>query len=173
MRRPAGMTLIELLITLLLLAIMAALGVPTFTDLLLEMRMTTQVNRLVHAVHLAKHAAHMTLSQTALCKSTDGRQCGGSPHWHDGWIVFVNRDADSPPRVDPGERVLDVGEPFPTGTITGNRAHFIFRPFATRSTNGTLIFCDRRGANRSRAVIVSYTGRPRVARLEAPPACGH
>lgn len=95
MRRPAGMTLIELLITLLLLAIMAALGVPTFTDLLLEMRMTTQVNRLVHAVHLAKHAAHVTLSQTVLCKSTDGRQCGGSPHWHDGWIVFVNRDADS------------------------------------------------------------------------------
>jgi type IV fimbrial biogenesis protein FimT len=171
MYRPTGFTLIELLVTLLLLTIAATLGVPAFSNLLLEMRMTTQVNRLVRAVHLAKQAAHMTLSQTALCKSADGRQCGNTPHWHDGWIVFVNRDADYPPRVDPGERVLDVGDPYPSGTIAGNRLNFVFRPFATRSTNGTLTFCDRRGVTRSRAIVISYTGRPRVTHSDALAEC--
>ena len=30
-------------------------------------------------------------------------------------------------------------------------------------TNGTLIFCDRAGRARPRALVISYTGRPRVA----------
>ena len=76
----------------------------------------------------------------------------------------MNIDADTPPRVDPGERVLDVGGPFASGTITANRQVFRFRPFETRSTNGTLTFCDRRGVERSRSVVVSYTGRPRSVR---------
>ena len=34
-------------------------------------------------------------------------------------------------------------------------------------TNGTTIFCDGRGAPAAKAVIVSYTGRPRVDRVDA------
>ena len=49
------------------------------------------------------------------------------------------------------------------GTITANRASFQFRPFFWRSTNGTVTFCDERGVAAARAVIVSYTGRPRVS----------
>ncbi len=159
----AGFTLVEMLAVLLLLAELATSGVPAFTDLLLKARMTAQVNRFVHGVHLANQTAHQALAQVALCKSADGLQCGHSMDWHDGWIVFVNHDGDNPPRVDPGERILNVGAAFQSGLIDANRAHFVFRPFETRSTNGTLTFCDRRGPAESRRVIVSYTGRPRVA----------
>ena len=50
------------------------------------------------------------------------------------------------------------------GSITANRRLFEFRPFGRRSTNGTVTFCDRRGAEQARAVVVSFTGRPRVTR---------
>jgi len=161
----SGLTLIELLATLTLLVILTTTGIPAFTDLILDMRMTAQVNRFVHGIHLAKQAAHTYGADVALCKSMDGRQCNRGIDWRDGWIVFVNENRDRPPRVDPGEPVLEVSPPFASGHITANRAEFIFRPFVTRSTNGTLTFCDRRGADRSRAVIVSYTGRPRIANV--------
>jgi len=53
-----------------------------------------------------------------------------------------------------------------TGTVTSNRPYYEFRP-RRRSTNGTTVFCDRRGSAAAKAVIVSYTGRPRVDRVDA------
>jgi hypothetical protein len=53
-----------------------------------------------------------------------------------------------------------------TGTIVSNRPFYELRP-AGRSTNGTVVFCDRRGAAAARAVIVSFTGRPRVDTRDA------
>ena len=73
-----------------------------------------------------------------------------------------------------GHRMLIADEPilaanpaFESGTIIANRADFVFRAFEARSTNGTLTFCDRRGSDAARAIIVSYTGRPRVATVTA------
>ena len=54
-----------------------------------------------------------------------------------------------------------------SGSIVGNRPYFDFRPIMRRSTNGTLVFCDERGPAAARAVIVSYTGRPRVDTVAA------
>jgi type IV fimbrial biogenesis protein FimT len=68
-----------------------------------------------------------------------------------------------------------VNRAYPSGKITANRRSFAFRPFEIRSTNGTLIFCDRRGPEFARAVIISYTGRPRTypaAGLGKPFSCG-
>lgn len=79
-----------------------------------------------------------------------------------GFLVFVNRDQDSPPRVDPGEAVLQVEGPLAKGTVTANRQAFVFRPWG-RSVNGTLTFCDARAKAGAKAVVVSYTGRPRAA----------
>jgi type IV fimbrial biogenesis protein FimT len=164
MYRHSGLTLIELLITVTLITILSISSVPAFTNLVMEMRMTSQVNGFVHAFHLAKQASQQLFSEIVLCKSPDGVQCDAGNTWADGWIAFVNVDKGHPPRVDQGERILAVGDSFKTGTITGNRQHFVFRPFALRSTNGTLTFCDRRGPDQARAVVVSYTGRPRVVR---------
>jgi type IV fimbrial biogenesis protein FimT len=162
--RNAGLTLPELLLTLMILAVLSVAAVPAFTDLVLNQRMTARVNRLIHGVHLAKRAAHQFTTDVVLCKSPDGLQCDHAAPWQAGWIVFVNDGRELPPRVDPGERVLDAGAAFESGAIRANRTHFVFHPFETRSTNGTLVFCDRRGAQHARAVVVSYTGRPRSVR---------
>jgi type IV fimbrial biogenesis protein FimT len=162
MGRPSGLTLIELLTTVALVSILSMLSVPTFADLLRDLRMTSRINAFVHAVHLAKQASQQLFAEVAICKSADAIQCDINTSWAEGWIAFVNLNQDHPPRVDPGERILAVGDAFDSGAITANRQHFIFRPFAIRSTNGTLVFCDTRGADQSRAVVISYTGRPRV-----------
>jgi type IV fimbrial biogenesis protein FimT len=78
-------------------------------------------------------------------------------------MVFVNEDERRPPDRAPGETLLYAHKPQIRGSITANRRLFEFRAFGWRSTNGTVTFCDRRGQPHARAVIVSYTGRPRVS----------
>ena len=81
-------------------------------------------------------------------------------------MVYVNLDDDYPPQRSATEPLLYVHDPELAGTVISNRPYYEFRP-GRRSTNGTTVFCDRRGAAAARAVIVSYTGRPRVDRVDA------
>ncbi len=164
MDRHAGFTLADLAVTVAIVATLATLAAPTLDRLILESRMAAQINGLVHGVHLAKQSAHLRLADIALCKSPDGRRCAHGGEWTDGWLLFINTDGDRPPQVTGDEPTLSAGGAYAGGTITANRDAFVFRPAAVRSTNGTFVFCDRRGAGAARALIVSYTGRPRTAR---------
>jgi len=175
MDRHTGFTLADLLIGIGVLATLLATAVPAFTGVVLNARMTGQVNGLVHAVHLAKQAAHMRLAEVALCRSADGRRCQHDGDWRDGWLLFVNTNGDNPPQITVDEPVLASAGAWRGGTIAANRRFFVFRPATIRSTNGTFTFCDRRGADAGRALIVSYTGRPRTARRapgNGPLECG-
>lgn len=163
MPRSAGYTLVEYLLCLALVALLAALSAPGISALRLDSRMTATVNDFIHGMHAARVAAQTRGQEVALCRSADGRRCSATASWQDGFVVFVNRDRDSPPQVDAGEPLLVTGGRTPDILIQANRSAFIFRPFGKRSVNGTLTFCDHRGPARARSVIVSYTGRPRAA----------
>ena len=162
MQNQAGFRLLELLLVSLLAGVLATLAVPTFSNLLLDADMVAQVNRYVHGMHIARQEAEKYGTDVVLCRSTDGRHCNHAQSWEAGFIVFVNRDRDAPPQVDAGETLLQAGSAYPGGVITANRNAFVFRPFGKRSVNGTLNFCDRRGRDAAKSVIVSYTGRPRA-----------
>jgi type IV fimbrial biogenesis protein FimT len=174
MHRLLGLSLLELLLALAVATALAVAAVPWLGDWLLDAQRTAAVNGLVHDVHYARQAAWQGLRDVALCRSVDGRSCAGSGNWGSGWLVFVNRDGDDPPVVDPDEPILQTAAPVPGLRITSNRRAYVLRPFPLRATNGTWVVCDRRGARAARAVIVSTTGRPRVTRRSAagrPLAC--
>jgi len=164
MPRHAGFTLADLLATVAVVSIVATTAIPAMQELLLDARMTSQINGLVHGIHLAKQSAHVRIVETVLCKSPDGRRCAHTGEWHDGWLLFANLNAEHPPQVDSGEPRLAAGGAWTGGRVSANRNFFVFRPAEIRSTNGTLQFCDRRGSESARALVVSYTGRPRIAR---------
>ena len=161
--RASGLTLIELLMTLTIVAVIAMAGIPALQGFIMSQRMTSQLNGFVHAVFLAKQSAHSRQAETVICKSPTGLHCEPDADWTDGWLMFVNHNQDRPARVDANEPILAVGNTFRNGSISANRREFIFRAFEIRSTNGTLVFCDARGAEQAKALIISYTGRPRLA----------
>jgi type IV fimbrial biogenesis protein FimT len=167
MRHLRGLTLWELLCTLSIAAIALTGAIPAFRSFLLDARLTADVNGWVLAVQVARSEAAKRGRPVIVCKTDDTWRCGGTDLPIDaGWMVFVNLDDKYPPRRSASEPLLYVHHPEITGTAISNRPYYEFR-VGRRSTNGTTVFCDQRGAAAAKAVIVSYTGRPRVDRVDA------
>jgi type IV fimbrial biogenesis protein FimT len=164
MRRKRGFTLLELVYVVAIAGITLAFGVPGLRGLVLDSRRTTNINAFVLAVQLARSESSKRGRPVVVCMTADGLRCAGEELRYDaGWMVFVNEDDAAPPSRGAAEPLLFRHVPAPGARITSNRAVFEFRPFRLRSTNGTLTFCDARGSAAARAVIVSYTGRPRTS----------
>lgn len=159
----AGYSLYELLVTLAIAATVIGVGMPGVADLLARHRQHVELNALFHALYAARKQSIAARRVVSLCPSPDGRQCQPGYDWSAGWIQFVNSDRDSPPRVDAGEEVLARHTVDATIRLTANRHGFTSRGTWQRATNGTFVACDRAGRVPPRALVVSFTGRPRAA----------
>ncbi len=162
-----GFSFVELLAALAIVGILASLSVASFSRLIAESHISSNVSHLVHILHLARQTSWTTGEDVVLCSSSSGSQCQNARNWETGWLLFSNLDKDDPPQADPGEPVHRMGGPLLNTAVLANRRAFIMRPFGRRSTNGTLIYCDRRGLSDARAIIVSYTGKARQSRRNA------
>jgi type IV fimbrial biogenesis protein FimT len=168
MRGANGITLIELVLTIGIVAVLSALAVPSFSNLRQDSARAATVNSFLQALFLARSESMKRGQVVSLCKSRDGSTCAGrNAAWRDGWMLFENSKRDEPPQRDPGELVLLVNEGWRSGTITSNRDSYSFRPHQQAVINGTIVFCDSRGSTHARAIIISHTGRPRVAQRDS------
>ena len=168
MPRDRGFSLFELLITVSVGAVLLGLAVPGFGGMVLDSQRAAAVNSFVHSVYLARSTAIQRGKMVSICPSADGRTCASrTSNWQEGWIVFVNDDKDQPPVRDDNETVLSVVAATNAGTITSNRVSYSFRPHIHGVVNGSVVFCDRRGATEARAVIINSAGRPRLARVDS------
>ncbi len=163
-----GLTLVELLVVLCVAAVLVSAGSPALRRLVLDAHMTGQVNAFVRAAHLARQVSQLRLADVAICAGAAQLRCRHERDWSAGWFVFVNTDRDHPPQRDPDELVLMVQPAWPSGRIAANRPAFAFRPFSIRDTNGTVGFCDERGPDAGRAIVISPTGRPRLVFGRSP-----
>jgi type IV fimbrial biogenesis protein FimT len=106
--RSGGVTLIELMTALGVLAILVAIAVPSFRGYTLRSRVTAAANDLVTAFNLARSEALRGSLNAVACASSNPDAttpaCSGSTDWSNGWIVFAdtNRNGD----VNVGERVV-------------------------------------------------------------------
>lgn len=163
----SGYTLYELLVTVAVAATVLILGVPAMGDMAARNRQVVEINALHHAIYRARSESIVRRRYVSLCPTDDGLQCVDSRDWSSGWLVFENADRDSPPRVDDGEPILDRHTVSPAIRLTANRRGFTLRGTQYRATNGTFVACDIADRAPPRALVVSYTGRPRAA-LETP-----
>lgn len=161
--RRRGYTLLELLITTLVLALLSAIAIPSLSASLARQRQRAEIDALFHAVHVARKESIMRRKAVSICPSNDATTCGDDARWSSGWLMFENTDRDSPPRIDPGEVLLQHHAVDPEMAIHANRRGFTLRATYLRATNGTIVVCDRQGRIAARALVISYSGRPRVA----------
>ena len=178
-----GFTLIELMITVSVLAILLGIAAPSFRDTLLNVRMTALANDLMTDLATARSEAAKRGVRVVLCTSSNGTSCTNTS-WQSGWIVFAD-GVTANGLVDTGESVLKVVRTPATSasisatgasTATGGGAYIQYRPSGTNSvTAGSIVLtlCDERttanvGANaalnKGRQITIGTTGRAAVAR---------
>lgn len=158
-----GYSLYELLVTISIASVILGVGLPSFGKIVASNRQHVEINALFHAVHLARKESIVRRKVVSICPSSDGQQCRPGRDWSGSWILFVNDDRDEPPTIGAGEVILDRHEVNPGIRLTANRRGFTLRSTVKRATNGTVVACDRADRTRPRALVISYTGRPRVA----------
>lgn len=93
--RCRGFSLIELMITIAVMAVLLAIGLPSFQGSMRSNRVATGTNELTASIALARSEAIRSPGGAALCPSEDGSTClpDDSP-WNNGWIVWIDGDGN-------------------------------------------------------------------------------
>ena len=101
MRRPAwnrGFTIIEMMITLVVLAILISLAAPSMSNLVKDQRVKTAVGDVFAALVFARSEAIKRNVYVGVCAMTDdGWGCQNSTDWARGWIVYLDADGNGYP----------------------------------------------------------------------------
>ncbi|SRR5579859_6863311 len=105
-----GFTLMELMITISIAAILLAIGVPSFKYVTSANRASSEINGLLGDLQFARGEAIKEGQTVTICASVNGTSCSGSTSWNTGWIVFS--DAIPLGIVDPNDAILKVQAPF-------------------------------------------------------------
>lgn len=159
-----GLTLIELVITISVAAILLAVAAPSFSEIIKNNRMTTQLNELVAGLNVARSEAIKRADFVTVCMSSDSTTCTGN--WSDGWIVFPDFNNDGV--VSAGETVFRVYAAPSTSAILSSTVNLNDRiTFDSEGRSvgydGRYLLCDDRGDSNKKGLVTSNTGQVRTA----------
>jgi type IV fimbrial biogenesis protein FimT len=101
-RCPSGFSLIELMVTIAVAAVLLAIGLPSFQSSLRSNRTATATNELLSSLALARSEGIRSTHSGGVCPSSDGNTCGTD--WAKGWLVFADQNSNG--ALDAGETVL-------------------------------------------------------------------
>lgn len=105
-----GFTLLELLITLCIAAILLAIGIPSFSNQIQSAHVRTSAHTMLESVN---HARTLAITHG---KRATLRHLGS---WEQGWEVFI--DANDNGMRDDGETVIQQHGPLASVSIVGNQ----------------------------------------------------
>ena len=166
-----GLTLVEMMIALAVLAAVVTVSIPSFARLQATYQLQSATHRLASAIQLARAEALQRAQTIGLCPSTGGDSCNGS--YRDGWSLFVDSDGDG--LLDPGqEQVILHAHGLPADYLVTDRGgsrlatgSISYRPDGTTGGNRTLQICAPASRDlEPYSIVLTMVGRARVARGE-------
>lgn len=167
-----GFTLIELMVTIALAAIILTQAVPSFNALVQNNRLISQKNEFISALNLARSEALKRGVRVTVCASTDRTSCD-TTNWEKGWIIFSDRNGDV--TLDAGTGACLATEDCLIRVSTGlgdsntllarksgaaaDTGYIQFTPRGAVDAATTFTFCDKRGDEYARATNINTLGR--------------
>jgi type IV fimbrial biogenesis protein FimT len=184
-RTIRGFTLMELMMTLVVVAIIAAIATPSFREFRMNGRMTTASNDLLTLLQQARSEAVKRQRIVGLCTSSDpfaAQPACGDPVV--GWVLWVDDEGtvatpatDGNAGIDANEAIIAQKSIDPALRVQADGTFVSYLPNGfTRATVGAdrgtrvMLLCDDRRDDRigtdyrKRVVSLSRTGRAAVAK---------
>jgi type IV fimbrial biogenesis protein FimT len=193
--KQKGMTLVELVVTLAVAAILASVAVPSLREMMENNRLVALNNQLVSSINYVRGEAVKRVYDVTMCvRNSDGSDCAASGGFENGWIVFVNCNPQTNTTPDTTnvcdfngdgvnespEPVLQDVQPDAHGiTITSNNPStprtITYRANGKSSSAGTLTIgsteleldLDMNSVPRYKVAIAVTTGRVRSCKVKA------
>lgn len=103
--KQKGFTLIELVITVSILALVMALALPSFKTSVANNKSLGAGGELVTALNMARSEAIKRGGYATVCASSDGATCLAAGNWAKGWLVFADKATSDTGAVDIGSVV--------------------------------------------------------------------
>lgn len=170
-----GFTLIEMMMTLSIAAILITVALPSYNTFTQNSRITTQTNKIVAAIALARGEAAKRGTRVVLCRTNDygdaDPDCSGSggtaKDWSNGWLVFAVGTSRTTPLYDPSQDDVLLAQFSPESgvdimTSSANDKNLEFNPDGTTNESGStanFAVCDARGVSHGNRISIAPTGR--------------
>ena len=175
MKRTQGFTIIELMITLAVAAILATIAAPSLTSMMDNGRAFQGANDLYNLLSFARGQAVTLQKSVVVCSwSSDDDDCSGSTSWKDQAVAFVDTNDDG--AHDDDEPILKSVGPFDDrDTVYSNRSSYGFNAQGRSSglNNGSILYCPRDAdSSFNRRVSVAGSGRVSIAKKSSDTSVG-
>ena len=167
-RATRGFSLLELLVTIAVAAILLAVAIPSYRSVVQRNAMAATVNDLVGDLNYARSQAVTRGRRVYVCKSSGNASCASDGDWSQGWIVYAPEPDDDTPERGNILRVRSALEG--QVAITGNnnvesRVFFDANGFAMGSI-GTLTAAAE-STTQHTDVVISSSGRVRTEKVSS------
>jgi type IV fimbrial biogenesis protein FimT len=152
-----GFSMIELLVTVTLIAVLLGIAMPSFKGSRLNTVLRTSANNLLAGTHLARAEAIKRNTTVRLCVSANGTSCG-TGDWNQGWIVISGAEVIF--REAPISNLFHI--------TNGGTNTFSFRPTGVDSTAGVFTICRATPVGENERVLtIDAIGRAAIRRTTA------
>lgn len=149
-----GFSLLEMLVTISIMLILAALTIPSQKALLARSKADVMRMQLLRAINLTQIEAITKKELVTLCQSSDQKTCLG--HWKDGYIILANQKVIYA-FLNPDNQGQLYWRAFPN-----SQAQLDYLPSGMlKAENGTFWYCLAGEKNPSWAIVLSQSGRVR------------
>jgi type IV fimbrial biogenesis protein FimT len=178
MNRQAGFTVTELMIVITIVAILMAMGVPSYKYVTTANRVSAEANGLLGDMQYARSEAIREGSTITVCTSNDGQNCNGgaADTWQGGWIVFsdANNDQTVQAGTEPILRRQNAFASQDTLTSTVNAVTFNREGFAQALPNAGIqltLHDSTSNVGYTRCLDVNFVGSVKVVAHTTDPTC--
>ncbi|WP_227370300.1 GspH/FimT family pseudopilin [Halomonas sp. M20] len=161
MRQQRGFTLIELMATLGVMAVVASFAVPTWQSFMARQQVDNDVRALTRSLAMARSEAVSQGDDVSVCPyaitatESNPSDCSEDDDWQHGWVVYRGNGS-----AVPADARIWVKDATVSSLILSSRSRVFFSQRGTaRGSNNTWTFC---GNGYVREVLLAPSGRVRV-----------
>lgn len=171
-RSQAGLTLIEMMVTMAVAIVLMSIGIPLYQGLVANNRAVTQSNALVSALQTARAEAVSRMTNIAVCARSTDTACGLAGDWDNGWLVFVDDGSTVGSYENGTEERIRVFGALPDGSNVvpvGTSAFLRFGPTGTVAAGENFeLSVDGTTGSQTRCVRISLQGQVRLEKAACP-----